>query len=288
MQPNFEAGSFKIPNLTVTLLFFALQNFIVLHIPGVPLHTKRHFLLSLQLSELCEREQVVLYALPPNTTHLLQPADVAVFGPLKARWTEVVGRWQRQPENFNRTLSKRDVPGLLKDALKSVAPETIKAGFRKCGLFPLNRAAPDYTKLLPSTLENVQAPESFDVVFEDLCGQVFVGGENETDATEDDNILADAAGDPPVTIGHSDILGDAADGEREVEGSTATAVAGLGGDRRRVAGDDAMDVIGGEVEAAGVDENKSRAAGDDDVDSTDAEGGMQGWMTWGGGLAGGN
>ncbi|KAG5858417.1 hypothetical protein JTB14_010103 [Gonioctena quinquepunctata] len=35
------------------------------------------------LSEFCQNNGIVLYALPPNTTHILQPADVSVFKPLK-------------------------------------------------------------------------------------------------------------------------------------------------------------------------------------------------------------
>ena len=31
-------------------------------------------------------EQVILFVLPPNTTHLSQPLDKGVFGPLKMQW----------------------------------------------------------------------------------------------------------------------------------------------------------------------------------------------------------
>ena len=34
-------------------------------------------------------EQVILFVLPPNTTHLTQPLDKGCFGPLKAKWREV-------------------------------------------------------------------------------------------------------------------------------------------------------------------------------------------------------
>ena len=36
-------------------------------------------------------EGVVLFALPPNTTHISQPLDKGVFGPLKVHWLECVG-----------------------------------------------------------------------------------------------------------------------------------------------------------------------------------------------------
>ncbi|KAJ8927279.1 hypothetical protein NQ314_020282 [Rhamnusium bicolor] len=39
--------------------------------------------MTLALNQFCEDNGIILYALPPNTTHILQPADVSVFRPLK-------------------------------------------------------------------------------------------------------------------------------------------------------------------------------------------------------------
>lgn len=46
--------------------------------------------MSLPLSQFCEENQIILYAPPPNTTHMLQPADVSVFKPLKQQWKTTV------------------------------------------------------------------------------------------------------------------------------------------------------------------------------------------------------
>jgi len=35
------------------------------------------------------QEQVILFALPPNTTHISQPLDRCCFGPLKEAWKQV-------------------------------------------------------------------------------------------------------------------------------------------------------------------------------------------------------
>lgn len=40
--------------------------------------------------------EILLIGLPPNTTHLMQPLDVSVFGPLKADWTTTAQAWQRE------------------------------------------------------------------------------------------------------------------------------------------------------------------------------------------------
>lgn len=34
------------------------------------------------------KEQVIMFVLPPNTTHLMQPLDKGCFGPLKVHWKQ--------------------------------------------------------------------------------------------------------------------------------------------------------------------------------------------------------
>ena len=35
------------------------------------------------------KHQIILFTLPPNTTHISQPLDKGVFGPLKVNWEQV-------------------------------------------------------------------------------------------------------------------------------------------------------------------------------------------------------
>lgn len=42
--------------------------------------------LTMTISEWCHNNEIILYALPPNITHMLQPADVSVFKPMKSEW----------------------------------------------------------------------------------------------------------------------------------------------------------------------------------------------------------
>ncbi|KAJ8930637.1 hypothetical protein NQ314_016552 [Rhamnusium bicolor] len=51
-------------------------------------------LLTLEISKFCSENKIILYALPSNTTHILQPADVSVFKPLKTEWKNSVRMWQ--------------------------------------------------------------------------------------------------------------------------------------------------------------------------------------------------
>lgn len=40
--------------------------------------------------KLAQQEEIIMLALPPNTTHLTQPLDKGVFGPLKLQWRQVI------------------------------------------------------------------------------------------------------------------------------------------------------------------------------------------------------
>lgn len=103
--------------------------------------------LTLQVSELCSDLKIILIALYPNCTRILQPADVAAFFPLKCAWKQSVLRWRR--DHPAQALTKLEFVPILKTAIKgSLKPDTIINGFRACGLQPWNTDALDYTKCL--------------------------------------------------------------------------------------------------------------------------------------------
>jgi hypothetical protein len=52
--------------------------------------------LSPVVIELCKKHNVRFTFLPENSTHLLQPLDVAMFGPMKRQWREVLTRWKEE------------------------------------------------------------------------------------------------------------------------------------------------------------------------------------------------
>lgn len=54
---------------------------------------KTHF--TYQLSNLCKELEIILVALYPNSTRILQPADVAAFRPVKSGWKSAVLTWRR-------------------------------------------------------------------------------------------------------------------------------------------------------------------------------------------------
>ncbi|CAK1588131.1 unnamed protein product, partial [Parnassius mnemosyne] len=112
--------------------------------------------MSLVLSSMCEQLGIILYALPPNTTHILQPADVSVFAPLKVNWRKEVRKFLSKPDNLNASVTKTNFCQLFKNIIEDSQMDIcIKNGFRKCGLFPFDPNAVDYTKCVQSTMERL-------------------------------------------------------------------------------------------------------------------------------------
>lgn len=101
--------------------------------------------LSLHTSHFCENNGIILVALYPNSTHIIQPMDVAIFRTLKGSWKEEVHEWRMKEENFGKEFKKRNFAPVLQKAVKKVVTEqVINNGFRKCGLYPWDADAINY------------------------------------------------------------------------------------------------------------------------------------------------
>lgn len=105
--------------------------------------------LSLHLSKFCRENKIIMVALYPNSTHIIQPLDVAVFGPLKCKWKKIVKQWRIENDT---EISKFDIPLALSRIIHN--PEmkkNIESGFRATGLYPFNSNNVDYTKIIVRT-----------------------------------------------------------------------------------------------------------------------------------------
>jgi hypothetical protein len=100
--------------------------------------------LTYEISELCSKLQIILVALYPNSTRIMQPANVAVFKRLKEGWKKAVLNFRR--ENPDKVLTKEKFAPVLKTLVDNVKPETDQNDFRASGLYPWNPAAIDYSK----------------------------------------------------------------------------------------------------------------------------------------------
>lgn len=108
--------------------------------------------LSVNVLRMCEENNISFVCLPPNSSHLTQPLDVAYFRPLKYKWKQTIEQWkQTESGKTVATLPKDLFPRLLKKVLDSLEDNTasnIISGFRKAGICPLNKE--EIIKRLPS------------------------------------------------------------------------------------------------------------------------------------------
>ncbi|XP_065671731.1 jerky protein homolog-like [Hydra vulgaris] len=114
--------------------------------------------LSKELSMYCSSERIHLISLFPNATHILQPLDVSVFGPMKKKWQNICRQFKLD-NDFNE-ICKENVPMLLNNFVMDPSmKKNIINGFRSTGIFPFNANNVDYKKViqrvkLNSTIDN--------------------------------------------------------------------------------------------------------------------------------------
>ena len=85
------------------------------------------------------QQQVILFTLPPNTTHLTQPLDKGIFGPLKIAWRRVCHEYII--EHPGRVVTHHCFSELFAKAwVRSMSMKNILAAFRTCGIYPIDRS----------------------------------------------------------------------------------------------------------------------------------------------------
>lgn len=83
---------------------------------------------------------IELYRLLPNATHIMQPLDVDVFGPMKTRWHQVVRKHTR--DHPGSPIGKQNFAEKLKETfLLFYKPLTVINSFKTSGIYPVNANA---------------------------------------------------------------------------------------------------------------------------------------------------
>ena len=86
------------------------------------------------------QQGILLYVLPPNTTHLTQPLDRGCFSPLKVKWRQLCHEFRRT--HPGRVVMKFEFSHLFSEAwYASMSSENIVSSFRTTGICPFNRHA---------------------------------------------------------------------------------------------------------------------------------------------------
>ena len=84
-----------------------------------------------------KENDIIVFCLPPHTTHEAQPLDCSLFRPLKSAWTRSCHEFHQQ--NPGMVITKFNCSEIFCKAwMKTVTPETICSGFRTAGVYPYN------------------------------------------------------------------------------------------------------------------------------------------------------
>lgn len=107
--------------------------------------------IDLDTFKLAKRNDVFIYALLKNATHLVQPADVGLFGAMKQSWYKNVRRYSQQ--NPNTDITKKNFSSIFRKTWEGVMrPSILVDSFRKSGVFPINRQKISSDQVRPSVV----------------------------------------------------------------------------------------------------------------------------------------
>ena len=95
-----------------------------------------HF--SDEVINICLQRNIRFITLVPNSTHLCQPLDLAVFVPMKRSWRSLLNEWHKE-SHLKGTLPKQHFLLLLKRLLHDIKADNLVSGFRGSGISPLNK-----------------------------------------------------------------------------------------------------------------------------------------------------
>ena len=118
---------------------------VLLLIDGAKVH------ISLFISVLCDKNNIILYTCYPNSTHLLQDLDLELMGLVKMTYSQEVHKWLSN--NIKKSydeLAFMEVFRIVFDKCATVASAI--EGFKKISVFPWNPAIINDKKLIPLTM----------------------------------------------------------------------------------------------------------------------------------------
>ena len=113
--------------------------------------------INVAISDFARDKNIILYMFPPHASHLLQPLDVAVYGPLKKYWNDALNAFGKEFRGLHMT--RQHFFKVFDKAWKRAvaSPTNIKSGFRKTGLVPFNPNAVPYDRLIKRKVDDHNA-----------------------------------------------------------------------------------------------------------------------------------
>lgn len=93
-----------------------------------------------KLVRLVAKAGVILFVLPPDTTHFIQPLDKTVFGPMKLYWWQECQNFMAR--NPGRVITRTDFNEIFSKAwYRGGTQANILSAFKATGIYPLDRYA---------------------------------------------------------------------------------------------------------------------------------------------------
>jgi hypothetical protein len=94
---------------------------------------------SVAFQDLCKEKNIITICMPPHSSHLLQPLDVACFSPLKRSYGDEISALARS--RIHHINKQTFLPAFKAAFEKTFTAENVRAGFRGAGLVPYNPEA---------------------------------------------------------------------------------------------------------------------------------------------------
>lgn len=113
--------------------------------------------LSVDVMKFREEKNIIFLTFPSHTTHILQPLDVSVFGPMKAAWKKSVKAFLVKE---GRKPTRKDVFRIFTGVfLEAANMMNITKGFKHTGIFPFDKNAISKDVYCPSEIHSESVPD---------------------------------------------------------------------------------------------------------------------------------
>ena len=100
--------------------------------PGILIYDSHKSHDSIPIIKHARADNIILFVLPAQTSHFLQPLDVGVFSPMKACYNGACSRYLR--EHPGKIITRYNLTHLISEAyLHTVTQSNLQAGFRATG-----------------------------------------------------------------------------------------------------------------------------------------------------------
>ena len=153
---NFYLGFIKNDWIETSQFYAWLANHFVNYIPPlrpiVMLLDGHSSHIDFYVVEFCAANGILLFRLPPHSSHALQPADRGFFGSFKSNFSKEVTKFTVQYPGVS--VTKQTFSGIFRKAYEqSCRADIVKGSFRVSGIWPINLLSVDHNLFNPGKTE---------------------------------------------------------------------------------------------------------------------------------------